>query len=205
MKGTCFAHFLDCHEIVVQPQLIHYFLLRQVQQPNTTELWFLVAERYVRFSISEFCIVTGLRCSGDSDTGIFESRQSQLKNKYFSQVDIVTHEDVKSTFISACQMLDLDLVETLPDHDIEICDLMPTEAKMAMPYMDGTEHNKTIQPESSQSSRRKESRKGKSVDPSHMSEKSMPLVTDTGVRKAHITNDDDDFVDPLRRCKGLSH
>ncbi|XP_022891911.1 uncharacterized protein LOC111406765 [Olea europaea var. sylvestris] len=293
MKGTCFAHFLDCHEIVVQPQLIHYFLLRQVQQPNPTELWFLVAERYVRFSISEFCIVTGLRCSGDSDTGIFENRQSQLKNKYFSQVDIVTHEDVKSTFISACQMPDLDLVETLPNHDvaligilyfitaylfskdykklvdhylftlvedfpalnsfpwgkllfeitlsslkdalsrqtahyrlrgmlvafqawiyktfpdldevivtrvsrthprinnwnaneqpstskleelgcfnkpnIEICDLKPTEAEMAMPYMD------------------------------------VPLVTDTGVRKAHITNDDDDFVDPPRRCEGLSH
>ncbi|CAA3024284.1 Hypothetical predicted protein [Olea europaea subsp. europaea] len=38
-----------------------------------------------------------------------------------------------------------------------------------------------------------------------MSEKSVPLVTDTGVRKAHITNDDDDFVDPPRRCEGLSH
>ncbi|CAA3024226.1 Hypothetical predicted protein [Olea europaea subsp. europaea] len=88
---------------------------------------------------------------------------------------------------------------------IEICDLMPTEAEMAMPYMDGMQHNKTIQPEFSQSSRRKESRKGKSVDPSHMSEKSVPLVTDTGVRKAHITNDDDDFVDPPRQCEGLSH
>ncbi|CAA3020721.1 sentrin-specific protease 1-like [Olea europaea subsp. europaea] len=90
-------------------------------------------------------------------------------------------------------------------HLIEICDLKPTEAEMAMPYMDGMQHNKIIQPESSQSSRRKESRKGKSVDPSHMSEKSVPLVTDTGVRKAHITNDDDDFVDPPRRCEGLSH
>ncbi|CAA3028525.1 Hypothetical predicted protein [Olea europaea subsp. europaea] len=120
MKGTCFAHFLDCHEIVVQAQLIHYFLLRQVQQPNPKEMWFLVAGRYVRFSISEFCIVTWLRCSGDSDTGIFESRESQLKNK-----------------------------------------------------------------------------KGKSIDPSHMSEESVHLVTDTGVRQAHITDDDDDdFVDP---------
>ncbi|CAA2954992.1 Hypothetical predicted protein [Olea europaea subsp. europaea] len=88
---------------------------------------------------------------------------------------------------------------------IEICDLMPTETEMTMPYMDGMQHNKTIQPEFSQSSRRKERRKGKSFDPSHMSEKSVPLVTDTGVRKAHIANDDDDFVDPPRRCEGLSH
>ncbi|CAA3011953.1 Hypothetical predicted protein [Olea europaea subsp. europaea] len=79
---------------------------------------------------------------------------------------------------------------------IEICALMPTEAEMAMPYMGGMQHNKTIQPELSRGSRRKESRKGKSVDPSHMSEESVPLVMDTGVRKAHITDDDDDFVDP---------
>ncbi|CAA3016077.1 Hypothetical predicted protein [Olea europaea subsp. europaea] len=25
MRRTCFAHFLDCDEIVVQPQLIHFF------------------------------------------------------------------------------------------------------------------------------------------------------------------------------------
>ncbi|XP_022851142.1 uncharacterized protein LOC111372943 [Olea europaea var. sylvestris] len=124
MKGTCFAHFFDCHEIVVQSQLIHYFLLRQVQQPNPKEMWFLVAGRYVRFFISEFCIFMGLRCSGDSDTGIFESRQSQLKNKYFSQVDTMTHEDVKSTFIFACQMPDLDLVETLPDHDVALIGIL---------------------------------------------------------------------------------
>jgi hypothetical protein len=77
-----------------------------------------VAGQYVRFSISEFCLVTGLRCSGDNDTQVFESRPSQLKTKYFSLVDSVTHEDVKSTFISACQMPDLDLVETLPDKDV---------------------------------------------------------------------------------------
>ncbi|CAA2966081.1 Hypothetical predicted protein [Olea europaea subsp. europaea] len=79
---------------------------------------------------------------------------------------------------------------------IEICDLVFTEAEMAMSYMDGMQHNKTIQLEFSRGSRRKENRKGKYVDPSHMSEESVPLVTDTGVGKAHITDDDDDFVDP---------
>ncbi|CAA2960951.1 sentrin-specific protease 1-like [Olea europaea subsp. europaea] len=88
---------------------------------------------------------------------------------------------------------------------IEICDLVPTEAEMAMPYMDGMQHNKTIQPEFCRGSCRKESRKGKYVDPSHMSEESVPLVTDIGVREAHITDDDDDFVDPPQQCEGLSH
>ncbi|CAA3023697.1 Hypothetical predicted protein [Olea europaea subsp. europaea] len=92
----------------------------EVHQPNLQEMWFLVAERYVKFSIFEFCILTELRCSGDSDTGIFESRPSQLKTKYFSQVDTVTHEDVKSTFIPACQMPDMDLVEALLDHDVAL-------------------------------------------------------------------------------------
>ncbi|CAA3000520.1 Hypothetical predicted protein [Olea europaea subsp. europaea] len=76
---------------------------------------------------------------------------------------------------------------------------------MAIPYMDGIQHNKTIQPEFSWGSRRKESRKGKSVDPSHMSDESVPLVTDTGVRQAHIIDDDDNFVNPLRRCEVISH
>ncbi|CAA2998837.1 sentrin-specific protease 1-like [Olea europaea subsp. europaea] len=97
------------------------------------------------------------------------------------------------------------IAKKLRSKKIEICDLVPTEAEMAMPYMDGMQHNKTIQPEFSRGSRLKESRKGKSVDPSHMSEKSVPLVMDTGVRQAHITDDDDDFVDPPRRCEGISH
>lgn len=33
-------------------------------------------------------------------------------------MDAVTHEDVKDTFLSVCQMPDLDLVEALPDIDI---------------------------------------------------------------------------------------
>jgi hypothetical protein len=124
MMGTCFAHFLECHEIVIQPQLIHYFLLRQVIQSNAEEMWFYVAGRYVRFSISEFCLVTGLRCDGDSDTQVFEDRPSQMKTKYFAQVDSITHEDVKSTFLSACQMPDLDLVEALPDNDIAMMGIL---------------------------------------------------------------------------------
>ncbi|CAA2987777.1 Hypothetical predicted protein [Olea europaea subsp. europaea] len=56
--------------------------------------------------------------SNKCDTQMYDSRTSKLKEKYFSQVDNVTHEDIKSTFFSACQMPDLDLVEALPDDDV---------------------------------------------------------------------------------------
>ncbi|CAA3028229.1 Hypothetical predicted protein [Olea europaea subsp. europaea] len=59
---------------------------------------------------------------------------------------------------------------------IKICDLVPTEAEMVMPYMDDMQHNKTIQPEFFRGSRRKESRKGKSVDHSHIKLKSQNKV-----------------------------
>ncbi|CAA3032564.1 sentrin-specific protease 1-like [Olea europaea subsp. europaea] len=62
---------------------------------------------------------------------------------------------------------------------IKICDLVPTEAEMAMPYIDDMQHNKTIQPEFFRGSRRKESRKEKSVDHSH--------------------------INPPRRCEVISH
>ncbi|XP_022851416.1 uncharacterized protein LOC111373162 [Olea europaea var. sylvestris] len=290
MRRTCFAHFLECDEIVVQPLLIHFFLLRQVYQPNPEELWFLVAGRYV---------------------------------------GSVTHEDVKSTFISACQMPDLDLVEALPDHDValigilyfitaylfprdykkvvdhylftlvedfpalnsfswgkllfdvtlsslkdglsrrtthyrlrgmlvafqawiyetfpgldevivtkistthpriknwfaneqpsaskleepdcfkkpnmQICDLVPSEAEMAMPYMDGVQYNKINQLEFSCGSYRRKNRKRKSANPASMSGESVPLVMDIGVGPAHVADDDDDFVDPPRRCEVTSH
>lgn len=72
----------------------------------------------MRFSISDFYLVTGLKCHRECDTQKFNSRPSKLKTKYFCQVDTITPEDIKSTFIFACQMLDLDLVEALPDDDI---------------------------------------------------------------------------------------
>ncbi|CAA3018025.1 Hypothetical predicted protein [Olea europaea subsp. europaea] len=96
----------------LQPQPV------KVRQPNNEGMRFYVVGRYMRFSISEFSLVTGLRCHGQCDTQMYDSRTSKLKGKYFSQVDNVTHEDIKSTFISTCQMPNLDLVEALPDDDV---------------------------------------------------------------------------------------
>lgn len=101
LQNTCFSHFLECEEIIVQSQLIHYFLLRQVRQNNESELWFHIARRFVRFSIPEFCLVTGLKYVGNADTNRLEKTLSRLKNVYFSTLKIVTHADAKEAFLGA--------------------------------------------------------------------------------------------------------
>ncbi|CAA3021184.1 Hypothetical predicted protein [Olea europaea subsp. europaea] len=84
--------------------------------------------------------------------------------------------------------------------NIEICDLEPSETEMAMPYMNGVQYKKPIQPKFSPDSRRDKSRIEMSVDRAGMSGKSGPsvlLLTDSSVRQARVPdNDDDDFVDP---------
>ncbi|CAA2996209.1 Hypothetical predicted protein [Olea europaea subsp. europaea] len=161
-------------------------------------MWFYVTGRYVRFSISEFCLVTGLRYHGECDTQMYDSRTSKLKGKYFSHVDIVTHEDIKSTFFSACQMLDLDLVEALPDDDVARMLRNPSEMEMAMPYMNNVQYKKPIQLDLSSESRRKKRTK-KSIDNASTSGKSVILLTDSSMEQPNVLNDDDNFVDPLPR------
>ncbi|XP_022891721.1 uncharacterized protein LOC111406547 [Olea europaea var. sylvestris] len=98
---------MDCQEIVVQPQLIHYFLLREVKQSNLNEMRFKVANKYVRLSLYEFCVVTGLRCKDVRKN--LEHIPSKIKGTYFRNLKLVTNEDVRDVFLN---LLDAD------DHDI---------------------------------------------------------------------------------------
>jgi hypothetical protein len=109
LRNTCFGHFLECDDVVVQPQLIHYFLLRQVKQPNEEEIWFNIEGRFVRFSVPEFCLVSGLRYVGDGDTSRLEKIPSHLKKKYFKHLKVVTQEDVREAYFAAGDMPDEDV------------------------------------------------------------------------------------------------
>ncbi|CAA2984052.1 sentrin-specific protease 1-like [Olea europaea subsp. europaea] len=86
---------------------------------------------------------------------------------------------------------------------IVICDLEPLESKMAMPYMNRVQYNKSIQPTSSTESRRRTKRRTeKSVEDVDTSEKSVPSVLplmDNNIGQAHSSDDDDDFVAPPPR------
>ncbi|GMN60453.1 hypothetical protein TIFTF001_029542 [Ficus carica] len=52
-------------------------------------IWFELGEDLVRFSINEFCLITGLNCVGSTHLPVVESR---LMSRYFSDVRGVTRE-----------------------------------------------------------------------------------------------------------------
>ncbi|KAK2662025.1 hypothetical protein Ddye_000599 [Dipteronia dyeriana] len=60
---TCFGRLLEMDELVFSSQTVHELLLREAKSPNTDEMWFKFRDNRIRFSIQEFCIVTGLNCS----------------------------------------------------------------------------------------------------------------------------------------------
>ncbi|XP_060218654.1 uncharacterized protein LOC132645599 isoform X2 [Lycium barbarum] len=83
-RGTRFGYFLDLPDVIVQNQLIHSLLLRQVVPENEDELWFKVNGTKLRFGLAELGIITGLKCCGDADKGYESSGPNRLMDMYFS-------------------------------------------------------------------------------------------------------------------------
>ncbi|CAA2969461.1 Hypothetical predicted protein [Olea europaea subsp. europaea] len=74
---------------------------------------------------------------------------------------------------------------------IVICDLEPLESEMAMPYMNGFQYNKPIQPTTE-----------RTVEDVGTSRKLVPSVLslmDSNIGQAHSSDDNDDFVAPPPR------
>ncbi|KAK0597658.1 hypothetical protein LWI29_027297 [Acer saccharum] len=64
-RTTCFGKLLDMNDLKFYGQLVHHLLLRQIQSPNKSEMWFSLGGKTFRFSIQEFCLITGLECGPD--------------------------------------------------------------------------------------------------------------------------------------------
>ncbi|KAL5565458.1 hypothetical protein UlMin_028622 [Ulmus minor] len=62
-KSTSFGHFLDFEPLVFNGQLVHCMLLKEVFHLNPNEMMFKVHETLLKFSISDFSIITGLNCA----------------------------------------------------------------------------------------------------------------------------------------------
>ena len=59
-RRTPFGHFLDLPSTAWQAQLVHSVLMREVhQEKEEFEFWFKLGDKVVRFSISEFGLITG--------------------------------------------------------------------------------------------------------------------------------------------------
>lgn len=83
-RETCFGRFLDLPPVVVQHQLIHSLLLREVVEEEDDALWISVKDVRLRFGLVEFGIITGLKCTGDADKCYDSDGTGHLINTYFS-------------------------------------------------------------------------------------------------------------------------
>ncbi|KAK2652259.1 hypothetical protein Ddye_012115 [Dipteronia dyeriana] len=73
-RTTCFGILLQMHELKFSGQLVHHLLLRQILSHNKSEMWFAVGGKTFRFSIEEFCLITGLECGHDPPLEVKEKR-----------------------------------------------------------------------------------------------------------------------------------
>ncbi|KAL2498105.1 Uncharacterized protein Adt_23655 [Abeliophyllum distichum] len=77
----CFGNFLDLNELHLQHQLIHKMLLMEVKQPKKIKIWFKISGKLLRFSVEEFCGITGLKCIGCDDLSKMKSGRPVLQQR----------------------------------------------------------------------------------------------------------------------------
>ncbi|KAM3340098.1 hypothetical protein P3S68_029968 [Capsicum galapagoense] len=62
-RNTCFGYFSDLPPVCIQNQLIHGMLLREVLSSRSDEIWIQVNETKLQFGLSEFAVISGLKCT----------------------------------------------------------------------------------------------------------------------------------------------
>ncbi|KAK0596224.1 hypothetical protein LWI29_013836 [Acer saccharum] len=88
-KATCFGHFLDVSDMVLSGQFCHHILLRACHVKNTDDnassLWYHIGNGFIRFSLVEFYLVSGLTFTEYSKTTseLFKQKNSRLRRIYF--------------------------------------------------------------------------------------------------------------------------
>ncbi|KAL2469616.1 Uncharacterized protein Adt_37752 [Abeliophyllum distichum] len=85
---SCFGNFLDLNELHLQHQLIHKMLLMEVKQPKKDKMWFKISRKLIRFSIEEFCVITGVKCIGCDDLSKMKSGARFLEAKIFQSSEM---------------------------------------------------------------------------------------------------------------------
>ncbi|KAL2497171.1 Uncharacterized protein Adt_22721 [Abeliophyllum distichum] len=98
-RGSCFGFFLEMRRLILQPQLIHSLLLRQVQQPKDDEIWFRIGGECIRFSLDEFCLTVGLRGVGIVYISTYDSGKNLLKDTYFFGLQKVSKFELQRVFM----------------------------------------------------------------------------------------------------------
>ncbi|GMN48194.1 hypothetical protein TIFTF001_017375 [Ficus carica] len=89
----CIQQFMHLDTLGWSGQVFHNIVMRLTTHLAMGDaLWFEFGEDLVRFSINEFCLITGLNSVGSTHLPVVESR---LMSRYFSNVRGVTRENLE--------------------------------------------------------------------------------------------------------------
>ncbi|GMN33319.1 hypothetical protein TIFTF001_048254, partial [Ficus carica] len=89
----CIQQFMHLDTLGWSGQVFHNIVMRLTTHSAMGDaLWFELGEDLVRFSINEFCLITGLNCVGSTHLPVVESR---LMSRYFPNVRGVTRENLE--------------------------------------------------------------------------------------------------------------
>ncbi|KAL2505085.1 Uncharacterized protein Adt_20706 [Abeliophyllum distichum] len=75
-------------------------LLMEVKYPKKDEMWFKISRKVLRFSVEEFCVITGLKCIGCDDLSKMKSRHPILRQRYFNHLKCIYKKEVEDVFKS---------------------------------------------------------------------------------------------------------
>lgn len=97
---SCFGHLMNLPNFKLQNQLIHNLLVRQLVQPNIDEIWIGVAGVKLKFGITEFATITGLRCVGNYDKKSCSKVDNSFVKSYFDDVSPIFRSSVKDALFA---------------------------------------------------------------------------------------------------------
>ncbi|XP_070009778.1 uncharacterized protein [Nicotiana sylvestris] len=85
-KKICFGYFFNLPPVIVQSRVMHHLLIREVHRKVKNEMRFVVNDSRLRFGLSEFALVIGLKCKGN--TSIESIAENRLISKYFGTASV---------------------------------------------------------------------------------------------------------------------
>ncbi|OIT19564.1 hypothetical protein A4A49_65698, partial [Nicotiana attenuata] len=97
-RETCFGYFLDLPIVGMQPRLIHSLLLREVVHHNGDELWHSLNGCKIHFGISEFALVTGLKCTGVAHKRYDDNKSCGLIDRCFQGIKKLNSQAIIDCF-----------------------------------------------------------------------------------------------------------
>lgn len=98
-KESPFGHFLDLsNNYEHSSQVMWLLLIREADCDRDSEMWFVVNGVPIRFSLMEYALISGLKCSEYPEGWETQAKSNAFKDRHFRGKEIVSIDDVKAKF-----------------------------------------------------------------------------------------------------------